>query len=181
MNRENKFRGYDTDSKVWRYGAYFCKEDVTLYAMYNSKEEWERAKQKNEHHLILMNGFSDWGLPRPHYQSEVDGKSVGQYTGVLDKNRTPIYEGDILRGHGNDNDLAKVVFGDFDVIDVETLDVIESIIGWHYEVIPTDALSNCEPFNISMPLNRFYIDRCEFEVIGNVYENPELLGGGNNE
>lgn len=46
---------------------------------------------------------------------------------------------------------------------------------WHYEVIPTDELSKCEPFCYSMPLTDTYIKLNEMEVVGNVYDNPELL------
>lgn len=44
-----------------------------------------------------------------------------------------------------------------------------------YEVIPTDELSKCEPFCYSMPLTDTYIKLNEMEVVGNVYDNPELL------
>lgn len=89
-----------------------------------------------------------------------------------------IWENDILMCHGNRNDLVKAVFGEFYVIDAETLEKIDRVIGWHYEVIPTDSLSRCEPFCISMPLTEEYVKTCEFEVIGNIFDNPELLEVG---
>lgn len=42
-------------------------------------------------------------------------------------------------------------------------------------MIPTDELSKCEPFCYSMPLTDTYIKLNEMEVIGNVFDNPELL------
>lgn len=107
----------------------------------------------------------------------VNENTICQYTGLTDKNGKEIWENDILMGHGNKNDLSKVVLGQFFVIDAETLEKIDSVIGWHYEVIPTDSISKCEPFNIPMPLTDEYIKRCEFEVIGNIFDNSELLGG----
>lgn len=106
---------------------------------------------------------------------EIDPDTLCQYTGLTDKNGNKIWENDILIGHGNDRDLSKIVFGEFNVIDVETLGVIDRVIGWHTEVIETDALSKCEPFCLPMPLTDLYIERSEFEVYGNIFDNPELL------
>ena len=108
----------------------------------------------------------------------IDPDTICQYTGLTDKNGNKIWENDIVSGHSNTNDLAKVVFGEFCVIEVESLDKVDGVIGWHTEVIPTDALSKCEPFCLPMPLTDFYIEMSEFEVIGNIFDNPELLKGG---
>ena len=105
----------------------------------------------------------------------VDGNTVCRCTNMTDKNGKMIWENDILRGHGNPNDLAKAVFGEFDVIEVESLERIDKVVGWHTEVIPTDAISRAEPFCLSMPLTDFYIKLSEWEVIGNCFSNPELL------
>ena len=106
---------------------------------------------------------------------EIDSDILCQYTGLTDKNGKKIWENDILRGHKNDDDLVRVVFGEFSVIDVDTLETVDRVAGWHTEVIETDALSKCEPFCLSMPLTDLYIERSEFEVYGNIFDNPELL------
>ena len=146
--REIKFRGYDTDSKVWRYGYYFLKEDTTLSPIYNSKEQYEKDKKENRHHLILFNGFSDWNLPKPHYQSEVDGDSIGQYTGLKDKDNKEIYEGDIVT---DGNVYGAVVFDEkhaqFMIDDI--YDEHQDYTDWWHEV----------------------------KIIGNIYENADLLSG----
>lgn len=166
--REIKFRGYDEDSKCWRYGSYFCKEDVTLSPIYNNKEQYEKDKKENEHHLILINGFSDWNLPRPHYQSEVVRETVGQYTGLRDKNGKEIYEGDILKGFkypflldGNHNYFAEVCW--FDNAKYFGIYTIKN---------PTSNVRGISEGNIE---NLEDWDREQWEVIGNIYENPELL------
>lgn len=63
----------------------------------------------------------------------------------------------------------------FTEIPEKSEEVIDSVIGWHYEVIPTDALSKCEPFCYPMPLTDSYIKMNKMEVIGNMFDNPELL------
>ncbi len=107
----------------------------------------------------------------------IDVDTICQYTGLTDKNGQKIWENDVLRGHGNEKDLSKAVFGGFYVIDVETLEIVDSVVGWHTEVIKTDETSKCEPFNLPMPLTEFYINRSEYEVIGNIFDDLELVGG----
>jgi len=102
---------------------------------------------------------------------EVDPSTICRCAGIKDKNGKLIFKNDILMCHGNPEDLVKAVFGEFNVINAETLEVIDRVIGWHYEVVPTDTLSKCEPFCLPMPLTEEYVKRCEMEIV----DNPELL------
>ena len=106
---------------------------------------------------------------------EVDPDTICEYTGLTDKNGKKIWENDILMCHGNSEDLVKTVFGEFGVRNIETGSIVDKVVGWNYEIIPTDAISRCEPFCYSMPLTKDYIDRCEMEVVGSIFDNPELL------
>lgn len=155
MNREILFKAKRIDNGEWVEGQY-------AYITNPLAEDGKPIK-----HLICngTNIFNDL----------IDPDTLCQYTGLTDKNGRKIWENDILRGHKNDNDSARVVFGEFNVIDAETLEVVDRVIGWHTEVIETDALSKCEPFCLPMPLTDFYIERSEFEVYGNIFDNPELL------
>jgi len=127
-----------------------------------------RISEKHNPFIMLKDSFGE--------SYEVDEDTICQYTGLTDKNRSKIWENDILMFHSNKNDLAKACYGEFYVINAETLEKIDSVIGWHYEVIETDAISKCEPFNIPMPLTNDYIKTCELEAVGNIFDNPELIG-----
>lgn len=155
MNREILFKAKRIDNGEWVEGQY-------AYITNPLTEDGKPIK-----HLICngTNIFNDL----------IDPDTLCQYTGLTDKNGKKIWENDILIGHGNDKDLSKVSFGKFYVIDAETLRRVDEVIGWHTEAIETDALSKCEPFCLPMPLTDFYIERSEFEVYGNIFDNPELL------
>ena len=127
---------------------------------------------------LLANKDDKWyisnkaGMP---FAYDVRPETICQFTGLCDKNGKKICENDILMCHGNSEDLVKTVFGEFGVRNIETGSIVDKVVGWHYEIIPTDAISRCEPFCYSMPLTKYYIDRCEMEVIGNIFDNKELL------
>lgn len=82
----------------------------------------------------------------------VRSDTVGQYTGLTDKNGKKIFEGDIVR---NGDYTMIVVWYDFHAAFMLAFRVD----GEYFE-----AISN----------SHIYL-----EVIGNIHDNPELLGGGN--
>ena len=152
--REILFKAKRIDNDEWVEGYYVKRYDLL----------------GNEEHLIFhADSYKVWEY------AEIDPETLCQFTGLCDKNGKRIWENDILMCHGNPKDLAKAVFGEFGVRDVETGSIVDKVVGWHYEIIPTDAISRCEPFCWSMPLTEYYIDRCEMEVVGNIFDNPELL------
>lgn len=86
----------------------------------------------------------------------VDPETVGQYTGLTDKNGTKIFEGDIVK-YGDT--VHNVVFEQRNGT---------AYFGLVYETLETLSFG-------------YYQDLKQIEVIGNIYDNPELLGGERND
>lgn len=153
--REILFRAQRIDNGEWVEGYYL-------------RDQYHRSWKD----IIFYRKDSDWFTI---YIDIIDPETICQFTGLCDKNGKRIWENDILMCHGNSEDLVKVAFREFGVRNIETGSIVDKVIGWHYEVIQTDAISKCEPFCWSMPLTEYYIDRCEMEVVGNIFDNKELL------
>lgn len=86
----------------------------------------------------------------------VNENTLGQFTGLTDKNGVKIFEGDIVR-YGDT--IHKVVFEQRNGT---------AYFGLVYSPIET------------LPFGH-YQDSRQLEVIGNIYDNPELIGGADNE
>lgn len=87
---------------------------------------------------------------------EVIPETVGQFTGLLDKNGKEIYEGDIIRSYDSENNP-----------------IIHSI-SWDNKKACYVAIMLRYPL-LGGSIDKGWIDEFEKEVIGNVFDNPELL------
>lgn len=86
---------------------------------------------------------------------DIDPETIGQYTGLHDKNSVEIYEGDIVKVKNCQYHIGQVIY------DTEYAE---------YE-IEIDK-------NTAFPISVCYGDASELdiEVIGNIHDNPDLLG-----
>ena len=88
--------------------------------------------------------------------------SIGQYTGLTDKNGRKIFEGDIIHLEYSQVFFGGVYFGEY-----------TAEVPYKEGCFITDGINNGD--EIETPLSGFNND--EVEIIGNIHDNPELLGG----
>ena len=110
-----------------------------------------RDRESGEWRYHEDSGYDFWyGLDDGQYDSE----TLSQYTGLKDKNGKEIYEGDIVQGN-------------FGIPPIGVRSVVE------YEgsafIIKTPK---CNPKEVTL---RTGIECLDLHIIGNIYENPELL------
>ena len=145
--REILFRGKRTDNGEWIEGFYSAEE----YDPYIEKIEYIPRIQ------IIGKCVSLGVIP----------ETVGQYTGLTDKNGKRIFEGDIVKCTDTINDFefnAVVEFGN-----------PNGEYNWGYQLkFISGEESNFDILCwVDMEETGAYI-----EVIGNIHDNPELLEGG---
>lgn len=149
--RTIKFRGKYVKTSHWVYGAYHEHIDITPSALYKDAESRENHIKEHTHYLIMQDAFSDYCMPRNIQCFDVTPETVGQFTGLCDKNGKAIYEGDVLSVGCEYNVVCEFRHGAF-------------------------GYSRFGRFNVFATSAKFLVKR-EFEVIGNIYDNPELLKG----
>lgn len=136
--REVKFRAWDKEAKQMIYSEGGECDYCFLF--------------DGEGKIYCCYLLTDIDYEGTEYTKEIRLDNIMQYTGLKDKNRTEIYEGDIVRFGKEIGIIGELQHGSFTFNRKETY--------WKCEPIPFCAMS----FK-------------HVEVIGNIYENPELLEG----
>lgn len=94
---------------------------------------------------------------------EILEKTIGQYTELKDKNRKEIYEGDIVKINAHNFDFG------YKQEEIRQIKFIDGSFGIYKEISKNEYYFN----DLATEVGYGEIDY--YEVIGNIYENPELL------
>lgn len=113
---------------------------------------------------ILLNEFNQ----RPIYSSECD---IMQFTGLLDKNGKEIYEGDLIKTSGD----TKIQISDNKIVNSPYWRIAKIVFveGCFKQIIISQE--NSYFGKLPSPPTGIFKSHVYYEVIGNIYENQELL------
>ena len=135
MSRKIQFRGKSTSNKKWVYG------DLHL-----------RCLKPHIHTEPVVGSMLS-------LKFDIDEETIGQFTGLKDKNGNEVYEGDIV--HSIEfNDIKHIV-----LYDEEYAAFMAVLIN---KQMGTEIETRCH-------ITQEWIDNYPKEVIGNIFDNPELL------
>lgn len=138
MDRTIKFRAKRIDNNKWAYGGLIQADDYCIIDQGNELYVERDYKFRGDTHFFQLSGVM------------CDEKTVGQFTGLLDKNGEEIYEGDIIKGF---------------YITIEV---------WYSEDKACFMAEMKEPQNDMVDILGGY-DTARMEIIGNIYDHPQLI------
>ncbi|MBR4930403.1 MAG: hypothetical protein IKZ00_06330 [Bacteroidaceae bacterium] len=140
--REILFRGKRIDNGEWVLGSYI-----------------EAGDSAESVFVIIPRNAEHWGSAEFNCGYQVDPDTIGQYTGLKDKNGRCIFEGDIVEAV-----LPPSISQPSFVWPFMPVVFAEGVFGLQ------DHRGGVTPFKSFAPT-------VTFEIKGNVYDNPELLKG----
>ena len=137
--REILFRGKRTDNGKWKCGDLLSPNEFNAIP-----------------HIVYIDYLNEYG-DIGEISTPVIPETVGQYTGLTDKNGVKIFEGDIVE-RVSDGERAVISWLKYSACFGLSFD------GW---------CCGFDNYDDNLP--------SDFEVIGNIHDNPELLEGGEGE
>lgn len=162
MNDRFQYRAKDVKTGEWRYGYYTelpCGlgssgvngeyADTDAFILNYTKKQSALYSNAEPHEVVVGE------------QYKIDEKTLSQCTGLKDKNKKLVYEGDIVRIFNTKANFEEIRLVTFKACAFQ-FNLPNSM--W------VDKPLYCWAINYQ---NRY--KHIEFEVIGNIYENPELL------
>ncbi len=144
--REILFRGKRCENGEWVQG-YYIRADHHWHK-HGIHKDW-----------ITLGASANGGWFALHNKYAVKAETVGQFTGLTDKNGKKIFEGDIVAqnwydyNEPADDSFGEVVFCEYDC----SFSVMD---------IQKDGI---------VPLGECHAYHWEAEIVGNIHDNPELL------
>ena len=151
--REILFRGKQTYNGEWIYGYYI--KATHHWHDYGIHEDW-----------IATDAVQNGGWCNIQGKHAVIPETVGQYTGLSDKNGTRVFEGDILKIARVSDSIGSYYFPPL-VYPVNVI-VRWDMCAWIWETLCEDKRY------IAFPDAWCHY---ECEVIGNIHDNAEILKG----
>ena len=153
MKREILFRGKLSHSDKWIEGNLLIANNDKPYIIPSA------VLEPDGHHLRIDSDSAYWIIP----------ETIGQFTGLTDKNGVKIFEGDIIKYTEHSNYLLKSF-----IADVSYKDYLASF---------SYLKHGLDDNGFEQPLIHFFNEVDEFEedmlpyieVIGNIHDNPELI------
>ena len=144
--REILFRGKHARTGEWVEGFYYAQ-----------KHRYAGGNRFFGEHAMITTGINEtsggWGESTETIEYEVIPETVGQYTGLIDKNGKKIFEGDIIKSCEYDDVYFVKYCADNNY---PAFDVVPEV------DIECNGLSHLHVVE-------------GIEVIGNIHDNPELL------
>lgn len=160
--REIKFRGKRIDNREWVYGNYHSLVSDSLNINLPTLNGYKKVEtpQVNLHWILETTNPTNlgWSIENTFKAYEVIYETIGQFTGLTDRNGKEIFEGDVIETPLKN--ICLVLWGD------RTHDFKNEYFqcyGWLCQNIKNNYIDFLDDTII------------RGKIIGNIHDNPELL------